>query len=243
MARIELLAHREVGINGMEIALKPNVPFIITPTLVRKIRILQDKMAQKYFQTPWEGVFYMVWHMEVSNLVHWKGLDYSYIYQLLLTHQGTKVEKYIDDIFDVLFLTYVGLALPILNCSIIDRKTTGLSREFFLLNKICFIHDDSIEDIVPINMNSDQLLVFPKEIYAQNRYFLFKEMDYTKMRALIESIDLPVLDEEALAIKQKIFEDMKKLTLETLFHYANDNKMKILKRLAGMQQCQVQIAC
>ncbi len=63
------------------------------------------------------------------------------------------------------------------------------------------------------------------------------------MRSLIESIELPMLDEEALEIKQKIFEDMKKLTLETLFQYANNNKMKILKRLAGMQQCQVQIAC
>lgn len=131
MKGLELLVIKEVNAYGVSICLKPCLPEVITPTLANEIRHFQDSLAEHYFSSPWDGYFYVIWYSHRGHGLCSRGLDFGYILDTIVNHKEQALEVYIRNLFDLMFLNYIGLGLPVINCSIVDRAVTGISQEFF----------------------------------------------------------------------------------------------------------------
>ncbi|CEG56646.1 hypothetical protein [Legionella fallonii] len=232
MLDLELLAVREMGVNGMSVCLKPKIPVVITPGLVNEIRQLQNSLADKYLSNVLNDYFYIVWFLEDRRGLGCRGLDFNFIVNCIKKNHETKLESYISGIFDLLFLNRVGLGFPIINCSIVNRALTGLSKEFFFLNKICFIRNNAAPDIQKINIfNELSPFLLGKELYENNHYFYFHALQLDRMRLLIEDIDYEVPTVEEVNQIKNHFESMKKATMKGIYDIAERN-IKVLERMA-----------
>lgn len=232
MLNLELLAVREIGVNGMSVCLKPKVPVVITPGLVNEIRQLQNSLAEKYLSNALSEYFYVVWFLEDRRGMSFHGLDFNFIVQCIKNNQNTKLENYIDGIFNLIFLNRVGLGFPIINCSIVNRALFGLSKELFLLNKICFIRNTCSPGIQKVKLFNEQTpSLLQKEIYETNHYFYFDALRIDKMRSIMEEIDYDIPTAEEIEQIKKQFEALKYETLQGIYEIATRN-IKILERMA-----------
>ena len=232
MLKLELLAVREFGVNGMSVCLKPRIPVVITPGLVNDIRQLQNSLAEKYLSNTLSEDFYVVWFLEDRPGLSWHGWDFNFIVQCFKKSEENKLENYICGVFDLIFLNRVGLGFPVINCSIVSRSLTGLSKEFFFLNKICFIHNSKSSGVekVPV-LNELNPLLLERELYEKNHYFYFDSLRVDKMREVIEEVHYEVPTTEEVNLIKSQFELMKSSTMLEFVEIASRN-IKILERRA-----------
>lgn len=193
MHNIELLAIHDQKTNGMAICLKPKVPYIITPSLVHEVRKLQNKIAEQYYTRPWEGVYYILWYLH-NDTAPWIGLDYHFIQEALTSHRERQMEHYIETVFELLFINYVGFDLPLINCSIVNRKLSGVSQDFFYVNRINFIKHYSCSNILPfnkLNFNSGiRNTSFPLKLYTRNYFYSYNSIDLKSMKKFLVRIGM-----------------------------------------------------
>jgi len=232
MRHLELLATREIGVNGMAVCLKPRIPVVITPGLVEEIRVLQNSLAEKYLTGALDGCFYVVWFLENRKELCYRGLDFNFIFNCLKNHKDAELDRYIDGVFNLIFLNRIGLGFPVINCSIVSRTLTSLSKEFFFLNKICFIQNSETKGIQKISLFDEyDKLLLKKEIYQKSHYFYFDFVRVEKMRGIIETIDYEVPTVEEINSIKDNFENIKQETIEGIYALATKN-IKILERMA-----------
>ncbi|KTC84225.1 hypothetical protein [Legionella brunensis] len=240
MLGLELLVIKEINSMGVSVCLKPCLAEVITPTLASEIRNFQNSLLEKYFSSPWEGYFYVIWYSHRGHGNRGRGLDFNYILNSILNNRETAFESYIKDLFDLLFFNYIGLGLPVINCSIVDRSITGISQEFFLLNQINFIKRPpqyALEEkihAVDLQEVANRHLVFPEYIYQNNAFYKFSYFNLKEMRSLIGKTDTLSLDEESVEKVRLVFDDLKNETISTIYNIASTN-LKLLQRIAKMQ--------
>ncbi|HRD68782.1 MAG TPA: hypothetical protein PK657_01425 [Legionella sp.] len=232
MLNLELLATREIGACGMSVCLKPRIPVVITPGLVREMRQLQNSLAEKFLSNSIDGCFYVVWFLEDRRGLGCHGLDFTYILNCIKAHKDYELERYIHSVFDLMFLNYIGLGFPVINCSIVSRTLSGLSKEFFFLNKICFLHNPKVQDIEDFSiLHAYDNLIFHSDIYEKNHYFYFQSLKLEKMRSKIEEVNYEIPSQEDINRTKDKFETIKEETLKGLFELASKD-LKILERMA-----------
>lgn len=241
MSKIELLAIQNSDINGMIVCLKPNVPFVLTPSLAHEIRNLQDVVAENYYRTPWNAPFHVVWYLHTGR-IPWKGLDFKYIHQALQLHKDKWLDTYINEIFDLLFINYIGFGVPIINCSIITRPLCGISQDFFYLNHINFIKTRKQTRNTPFNKLYQEIdiheisknLSFPDKLYSRNKFYGFNFINYAKMKDIVDTKPYVPIEIEAQLDIKNIFNGIKENTKEEIYAIASRN-IKIFERLARHQ--------
>ena len=224
----------------ISVCLKPKIPFVLTSTLAHEIRIFQNKLAEKYYRSPWESPMYVCWHLHAGK-IKWKGLDFNFILNMLKSNNNADLLRYIDEVFDLLFLNYVSLGVPIINCSILNRPTRGISQDFFFLNQLNFIknpkngnHTPS-KNIVQIDIDTyTKKLSFPRTIYARNTYYEFHIMNISLMNKVLDSYTFKAISKSDLPEIQLIFDKLKDSTMNTIFQMASSN-LKLIERLAYLQ--------
>lgn len=232
MSQYELLAVREVSARGMYICLRPHIPLVITPGLVKEIRSVQNTLAENYISGSLSGHFYIIWFLENHKHLGCNGLDFNFILSCLKNHKEEDLMRYIDGVFNIMFLNHIGLGFPIINCSIVTQSLHGMSKEFFLLNRICFIKNIQSKGIKKFDIhNVVNGLLFQKELYEKNQYYHFDSMRLGGMRRTIEAVDFETpLADEIDGIREQ-FEGIKKELLKKIYQTASKN-LKILERIA-----------
>ncbi|WP_454780457.1 hypothetical protein [Legionella sp. WA2022007384] len=242
MHNIELLAIRDHKTNGMAVCLKPKIPYIITPSLVHEIRKLQNKIAEQYYAKPWDGVYYLLWYLH-SGTTPWKGLDFHFIHEALLSHHEHKIELYIEKIFELLFINYVGFGLPLINCSFVNRKLSGISQDFFYLNRINFIKrykelNCSCFNKLPfskLDFNTQiKKASFPFKIYTRNNFYAFDAIDLNSMKKILHSHRyLPISQAQQNEIRL-IFNQIGQNTISRIYQLASEN-IHLIERFSSIQ--------
>lgn len=229
--------------NGFSLCLKPKIPFVLTPSLAHEIRRFQNKLAEEYYKEAWERIYCLIWHLNAGHPI-WKGFDFSFIYSTLKNSKDSDLECYIDEVFNLLFLNYIGLGLPLINCSIINCPIRGISQDFFFINHINFIKVSKEENLVenqeyriqPLDYSAFNKLSLPKEIYNRNEYYGFYQMDLLLMRQFIEAINYNPENQEKVEQIKMMFNELKEETIKTLHQMASKN-IKLLERMAKKQCC------
>lgn len=237
---IELLIVKEIDTQGIAVCLRPNLPDVITPSLVREIRRFQNSLAENYFNKPWEGLLYVVWysHRHINSCK--RGLDFSFIVDSLQVSKENELEMYIKNLFDLLFLNSVGLGLPVVNCSLVNSLVSGVFQEFFYLNKINFIKradaknpSKTLSRIKVTDIANH--LIFPEQIYQDRIYYQCSTFDLESMRSIIEETRVDLPSETELKEKREKFDALYQATMLSLYQLAREN-MKLLKRMASVQK-------
>nr|HAT8715221.1 hypothetical protein [Legionella jordanis] len=230
MSTLELLRIREINRNGMGICLRPKARLVLTATLIDEIRRIQNRVVEEYFKNPWEGNFYLIWYLDNGvNSFSKDGFDYHFIRRAFKAHREKDVENYIEKIFDILFLNYVGLALPLINCSIVNKTTAGIFREFFLLNKICFLFNKTMSqgEIRSFTVNTEfKNLIFNERIYQSNSFFYFDALRLGRMRKAIQSVKPESLSRQQIECIENEFNQTKKEFLIKVYQYVLDATTK-----------------
>lgn len=242
MNKHELLVSHHIKSGGIRVCLKPKIPFVITYTLAKEIRKFQNTLVDQYINKPWDGILCVLWYLH-SGKITWKGLDFSYINQTLADNNIEGLEQYIEDIFNILFINYLNLDLPLINCSIINRESKGFSREFFFINKISFIKrssnihskydEDNFKEILNLK---DELkkTEFPMEIYIRNKFYSFAKINLKEMGSKLNQIIYePNSASDKLKYKQ-IFEEMKEKLIRKIYTLSENNP-RTIERLAKIQ--------
>nr|WP_276559040.1 hypothetical protein [Fluoribacter dumoffii] len=221
----------------MAICLKPKVPYIITPSLVHEVRKLQNKIAEQYYTRPWEGVYYILWYLH-NDTAPWIGLDYHFIQEALTSHRERQMEHYIETVFELLFINYVGFDLPLINCSIVNRKLSGVSQDFFYVNRINFIKHYSCSNILPfnkLNFNSGiRNTSFPLKLYTRNYFYSYNSIDLKSMKKILSSYRYEPIPKSQQDEIKFLFNQISQETIEKIYQLASE-KMNVLKRFALMQ--------
>jgi hypothetical protein len=231
MKDFELLALHEIDRNGMTVYLKPNTPAMMTPKLVDEIRALQDSLAKKYVNQSFDK-YYVVWFLQKNINFSCCGLDFHFVHDCFKYHKEKNLEHYLDRIFNLIFLNYIGLGLPIISCSILTKYLSGLSKEFFLMNKICFIYQRKYKCFNNIEIfNEITNLTFKKEIYNKNNYYFYNPIHIGEMKNIIENTVCEVPDQQTITTAQVEFDALKELTLLRLNNIASRD-IKIFDRFA-----------
>lgn len=233
MKSTELFLLKEKDGNGMAICLKPETSVVISVSLINELRHLQNGLVEDFLKKKWDDYFTIVWYLDknVSSKSH--GLDYVYIHESLKNKREYLMEDYINKIFDVLFLNYINLGLPIINCSIVNHLANSIFREFFLLNEFCFIRNRNVNGIVDINaVDEFKYLSFSPDIYLKNHYRYFNTFKPEEIRTIIMETQ-PVSPQLNLnSIKEK-FDSVRDETIQKIYSTASKN-YQIIKRLAGL---------
>lgn len=240
MKHLELLVIEERNLNGMRICLKPNTPEVLTPTLIYSIRNLQDMLIRRYLSTPWEGYFYVIWYFHKNCGVKSRGLDFNFIFDSVSSHHDKEFENYINNLFDLLFLNYIGLGIPLINCSIVDRTLSGVSQEFFILNQINFLKNTRLlasnHSILEIHLQDiAKNVVFPLHIYKKNLFYTFYSYDFHSMQRLLSRATINFTQTHNIKAVQSIFDAIKNETISQIYEIAS-KKINVLYRLAKIQQ-------
>ncbi|WED43763.1 hypothetical protein [Legionella cardiaca] len=237
---LELLVIKEINSMGVCVCLKPYLSEVITPTLTKEIRNFQNTLLEKYFSSAsWEGYFYVIWYSHRGYGHQGRGLDFNFILNSIVNNKEAAFEAYINDLFEVLFLNNIGLGLPLVNCSIIDRAISGISQEFFFLNHINFIKSTSQNNLEE-KIHSVELkeitnnLIFPQFIYSNNQFYRFSSFNLKEMRKLIGNTNTSFLDEKSIEKIRIIFDEIKNETIQKIYNIASTN-LKLLHRLAKIQ--------
>lgn len=225
MHKVELLAIPDHKNNGMAVCLKPKVPHCITPSLALEIRRLQDIIAENYYKKPWEEVYYVLWYLHTNNFP-WTGLDFNYIYDELHQHHEKKVEEYLQTIFELLFANYVGFNLPLVNCSLVHCKLSGISQDFFYLNQVNFIKRYKEIHCIKCNHAPFHQLDFPEEIkeasfpgniYKRSNFYIFDTINLNSMKKVLcahQYAPIPLTQQKQLKL---IFNHIMQKTLEKIY--------------------------
>jgi hypothetical protein len=240
----ELLIIKEIDSQGVAVCLKPNYPKVISPSLVDRIRDFQDSLANQYFSTPWDEYLYVMWYCHRNQGTSKLGFDFNFIIYTLRERKEHKLETYIKNLVDILFLNYISLGLPIVNCSIIDKKISGVFQEFFYLNKINFIkYADNKNDsnsIIKVDVfELSNHLSLSKSIYDSNIYYQCPSFDLSAMKSMLETTQVGSIDETTLKEIRHQFDEMYQTTLASIYNLASKNP-SLLKRLAQMQLKEVE---
>lgn len=242
MQRVELLAIKDPQVNGMAVCLKPRIPFVITHSMVAEVRRLQNKIAEEYYQAPWHGVYHLFWYLHAAK-IPWKGLDFNYIHQCLINNKEADLETYIDNLFSLLFINYIGFDLPLVSCSIINRQLSGISMDFFYLNRINFIKLYGItggrkridEPCKKLNFHQEvKRVAFPNEIYQRNDFYKLNSLDVTTMRNILSRNQFVPLSAEEKAHVRTTFDQIRDDTLARIYLLASKN-IKLISRFALVQ--------
>lgn len=235
----ELLIIKALESHGIAVCLKPDCPKVISPSLVDRIRKFQDSLANDYFTSPWDDNLYVIWYCHRHQAACKLGFDFNFINYALREHKECKLEMYIKKLIDVLFLNYISLGLPLVNCSMIDKKISGIFLEFFYLNEINFVKlsDEKIEsnmimqvDILELSNN----LSLSKEFYDKNIYYKCNYFDFKSMKSILEKTKKKAIDEKKIIDIRAVFDGLYQSTLASIYNMASKNPA-LLKRLAQMQ--------
>jgi len=239
---IELLAIRDHKTNGMAVCLKPKIPYIITPSLVHEVRRLQNKVAEQYYAQPWDGVYYILWYLH-SDTAPWKGLDFHFIHEALLNHHERNLEHYIESIFELLFINYIGFGLPLINCSIINRKLSGISQDFFYVNRINFIkrykelncYGSNKLPFSKLNFDSEiRKTTFPIKIYTRNNFYSFDSINLNSMKKILGSHQYAPIPQPQQNEVKIIFHQLSQETIAKIYQLASE-KINLIERFALIQ--------
>jgi hypothetical protein len=237
MNNIELLVIQDTDYKGMAVCLKPKTAFVITESITHEIRNLQDYIANNYYKNLWNESCYVIWYLHTGK-IPWRGIDYSFIYNSLIEHKERKMESYITELFDLLFINHTGLGLPIINCSIITRPLTGLSQDFFLLNRINFIKNNSLSSTAGYEiMSFNQLkkkLYFPEILYSTNIFYSYNKFNSLKVQKILSELNYEPINKDKQVQIKEIFDKIKIKILHDIYELATTN-MKLFERLARKQ--------
>lgn len=244
MIHVELLAMGDHHFNGLTVCLKPLTPYVITHSLVKEIRKLQNKVAENYYKQPWDDIYYIFWYLHEGK-IPWKGLDFNFIHDCFKSNKESKFEEYIEHIFSLLFLNYVGLDLPLVNCSIVNRNTVGISSEIFFLNRINFIkclHNQQVvelknsvnEQITQINPMKKVKMTFPEEVYARNKFYKINCFKLSCMRDILLENGFTAFSPIEKNHIKCLFEQKKEETLNRFYALASKYH-NVFERLAQVQ--------
>lgn len=100
-------------------------PPVLTLTLLRNIRTLQDNLARFFMENPKKSPKYIIWksnHPEVFNL----GLDHTHICDLIWNKDKIGLDEYIQLCIDVLYINLIKLEIfPLITISLIRGKAYG----------------------------------------------------------------------------------------------------------------------
>lgn len=235
MVKLDLIVTQDENNNGMCVCLRPKTSVLLSPTLVHQLRELQNSLADKILSNSLDHYYYVIWYLEHINKRSWNGLAYNFIVNCIKNNSEKQFENYIDEVFNFIFLNYIGLGLPVINCSIITHDMTGISKDFFLLNKLCFIYDSKAHGINKINLQKElPKLVFDHDLYDKNTYFSYKHRQIDKIRTIIEEINYEIPSAEEIVAIKKQFDRLKDETIETIYSLASRD-IKILERLARLR--------
>ncbi|BCA94169.1 hypothetical protein TUM19329_05300 [Legionella antarctica] len=231
MIDLELLALHEIDRNGMSVHLKPNTTAMMTPKLVDEIRALQDSLAKKYMNQSFDN-YYVIWYLNKNINFSCCGLDFRFVHDCFKYNKEHDLEHYIDRIFNIIFLNYIGLGLPIINCSILTKYLSGLSKEFFLMSKICFIYQRKYKGLSKIEIcNEIANLTFKKEHYCKNDYYFYNPIHIGQMKEIIENTVYEIPTKLTIEAAKIEFDAFKELMLLRLYKIASRD-IKILDRFA-----------
>lgn len=232
MLHIEIFTIPDISPNGMVVYIKPKTSVVITPSIVEEIRNIQDCLANRYINQDCEQYYYVIWYLDKRQKNICQGLDFAYILDCLKNSNDGRLEHYIDRIFNVIFLNYVGLGFPVINCSISTSSLTGLSREFFFMNKIVFIRNKELSELTPVNIYQEMSgLLFPENIYENNKFYYYNSIQAPKMKDIIEAFDYKIPDAEEINSLKLLFDHYKEETKSNIYRIASKN-IKILERMA-----------
>lgn len=235
MLKLDLIITEDENDNGMSVCLRPKTPILLTPSLIQQLRDLQNSIADKVLSNSFDHYFYVVWYLENLSKRSWNGLAFNFIVNCIKNHAEKQFEDYIDKVFNFIFLNYIGLGLPVINCSIITHDLTGISKDFFLLNKLCFIHDSTTRGINKMELHKEfPNLVFNHELYQKNLYFNYHSMQLDKIKTILEKVQYDIPSAEEIAVIKKQFDGLKDETIEEIYRLASKN-IKILERLARVR--------
>ena len=245
MSKIEILAIHDVNFNGMVVCLKPKIPFIITESLTHQIRHLQDDIANNYYKNDRDGYFYVFWYLH-SGRIPWKGIDFNFVYNSLIEHKEIKIESYLTELFDFLFINYIGLGLPIINCSIITRPLQGISQDFFYLNRVNFIKNNSSSaDTLYQKIDFCQFkkrLYLPEYLYTTNNYYTYNKFNTSEMQKILDMANKNLINEDNHVKIKEVFDQIKIDVLRDIEEIASKN-IKVLERLARKQGTEHKMRC
>ncbi|KTD60061.1 hypothetical protein [Legionella shakespearei] len=231
MMDLELLALHELDRNGIIVYLKPNTPGVMTSKLIDEIRTLQDSIAKKYINQPFD-TYYVIWYLQEDIGFSCCDLDFSYIHDCIKQNKEDNLERYIDRVFNLLFLNYIGLGLPVINCSILTKYLSGLSKEFFLMSKICFIYQRNYKCLNKIELyNEISKLSFKKELYDKNNYYFYNPIHVLQMKNIIENTPYEIPDNKAINLIKNEFDSLKEVALSRIYTLASKD-IHILERFS-----------
>lgn len=235
MLKLDLIVTKDENNNGMCVCLRPQTSVLLSPKLVHELRELQNSLADKILSNSLDHYYYVIWYLEHINKRCWSGLAYNFIVDCIKNRSEIEFEKYIDEVFNFIFLNYIGLGLPVINCSIITHDLTGISKDFFLLNKLCFIHDSNAHGINQIDVKKQvSKLVFDPALYEKNSYFCYESMQIDKIRTIIEKAHYEIPSSQEIIAIKKQFDRLKDETIETIYSLASKD-IRILERLARLR--------
>ena len=151
------------------------------------------------------------------------------------------IEKYINQVFDCMFLNYIGLGIPLVNCSVVDRPITILTREFFYMNQINFIKNFDMAinspstEIKEYDILSIDKLHFPKWIYLKNKYYSYHHANIHSMREKLAAYEQQIYNNNYI---NKIRTEFDKMCYKTIWKILNLSKtnLNILKRYSDNQK-------
>lgn len=240
MLSMDLLVLRDVVDNGAAVCLKPNGVDALTPDLVVEMRRVQDLLAERYMTSPWEGLYYLVWYLDKAKPIGHMGIDYNYVNSCMRAGKERCLETYLEKLFDLLYLNYIGLGLPVVNCSLVDRTISGITREFFYLNRLNFVRVSRFSLVQPnsiMRVDNEDVVTnskFPKFMYDRNQYYQYQHFALKSFHDAISDANIEPFGEIDMQEIRKIFDVICHETLEELVtSYAT--KPKLLERLARRQ--------
>lgn len=240
MISMELLVLRDVVDNGAAVCLKPNGVDALTPDLVTEMRRVQDLLAERYMTNPWEGLYYLVWYLDKTKPIGRMGIDYNYVNTCMRTRKERCLEAYLEKLFDLLYLNYIGLGLPVVNCSLVDRSIGGITREFFYLNRLNFVRVSRFSLVKPnsiMRVNNEEVVInskFPKFMYDRNQYYQYQHFALKPFHDAISEAEIEPFDAQNMQEIRKIFDVICHETIEELIT-SYEAKPKLLERLARRQ--------
>lgn len=238
--KLELLIIDERAHNGIRVCLKSNKNDVITPTLIKRVRHFQNSLMQRYAKSPWDGYLYIIWYACRGGNFFNGSIDFNYVYSCLEKNKIDLIKNYINNIFEMLFLNYIHLGLPIINCSIVEQDTRGISREFFSLNKINFIKKSTLiyqhENYSKASIDQfAKYRAFPDFLYKKNQFYLFEKFNLSLMKEILSEIDETQFNLTELDEIKEIFNKIKQKTMRSLYLQLTNNP-NLIKRAAQIQR-------
>lgn len=239
--KTQLLVIRQKDKNGYGVVIKPLKPYVISPSLVKEVSSFQYQIIDEYMKKPWSGTCHIIWCCHKSNITI-KGLDFHFIYNCMAKNNIDAIEKYINQVFDCMYLNHIGLGIPLVNCSVVDRPTTSMIREFFYMNQINFIKNcDMAIDRPSTKINEYDILSmgnklhFPKWIYLKNKYYNYHHVDIHAMREKLVAYENQTYSNEYITKIRIEFDKMCNKTVWKILNLSKTN-LNILKKFSDNQK-------